>query len=165
MDRWPAFVAAPIAVFAPAAHAMVYLTTEQAQQAIFPGATFSEVRLPAGAAQKGSAARSRGPRIWRASGGGWFLLDWVLGKHEYITFAVGLNSDGSVRGIEILDYREAYGYQVREASWRRQFVGKTAADPLELERDILNLSGATLSCRHVTEGVKRLLALYAEALR
>ncbi len=41
MVPWPAFVAAPLAIFAPAAHAAVYLSVEQAQQAIFPGARFT----------------------------------------------------------------------------------------------------------------------------
>jgi len=65
-----------------------------------------------------------------------------------------------VRGIEILEYRENYGGEVRYAAWRGQFAGKTAADPVKLEHDIRNISGATLSCRHVTEGVRRLLALH-----
>ena len=33
------------------------------------------------------------------------------------------------------------------------------ADPFKLDRDIPNISGATLACRNVTDGVKRLLAL------
>jgi hypothetical protein len=36
---------------------------------------------------------------------------------------------------------------------------------LRLEEDIQNISGATLSCRHITEGVRRLLALYAAELK
>jgi Na+-translocating ferredoxin:NAD+ oxidoreductase RnfG subunit len=152
MASWPAFVAAPIAVFAPAAVATVYLNVEQAQQALFPGETFT-------------AARDQPYRVWRASDGGWFIVDQVLGKHEYITYAVGLKADGSVRGMEILEYRESHGGEIRDAAWRRQFIGKTAADPLKLDRDIANISGATLSCRHVTDGVKRLLAFYEKDLK
>jgi FMN-binding protein len=44
-----------------------------------------------------------------------------------------------------------------------QFVGKTASAPLKLDADIRNISGATLSSRHVTEGVRRLLATYEVA--
>ena len=151
--RWPAFVIAPMALTLPAAHATVYLSIEQAQQALFPGASFTALER---------AGREHG---WRASSGGWFIVDAVLGKHELITYALGLARDGRVRGIEILEYRESHGGEVRNANWRAQFVGKTAADPLELDRDIANISGATLSCRHVTEGVKRLLKLYEHELR
>ena len=41
-----------------------------------------------------------------------------------------------------------------------QFVGKTSASPLKVNGDIRNISGATLSSMHVTEGVKRILAAY-----
>jgi len=37
--------------------------------------------------------------------------------------------------------------------------------PLKLDRDIKNISGATLSCRHVADEVKRLLAFYEIALK
>jgi Na+-translocating ferredoxin:NAD+ oxidoreductase RnfG subunit len=100
-----------------------------------------------------------------SGGAGWFIVDEVLGKHEYITYALGLSVSGAVKQIEILDYRETYGYEVREASWREQFVGKTTQNSLKLDGDIRNISGATLSSRHITEGVRRLLATYEVALR
>jgi Na+-translocating ferredoxin:NAD+ oxidoreductase RnfG subunit len=71
---------------------------------------------------------------------------------------------GYVGGIEILDYRETYGFQVRDAAWREHFRGKTLADPFKLDKDIPNITSATLSCRNVTNGVKRLLALHRVAL-
>ena len=86
-------------------------------------------------------------------------MDEVVGKHEFITYAVGLTPDGKVRGLEILAYRETHGYQIRNPEWRQKFVGKTLSDPLKLDEDIPNISGATLSCYNVTNGVKRLLAL------
>ena len=104
-------------------------------------------------------------RVWRVSGGGWFIVDEVVGKHEFITYAAGLNADGSVKQIEIMDYRETYGGQIRDQKWRAQFVGKTGQSTLKLDSDIKNISGATLSCRHITDGVKRLLAFYEIALK
>jgi len=149
--RWPAFVAAPLALALPAAHATTYLTVAQAQDALFPGRTFT--------------AFPGRDRLWRVSSGGWFIVDDVLGKHELITYAVGLDAEGRITGIEILEYRESHGGEVRDARWRAQFAGKTSHDPLSLDRDIRNISGATLSCRHVTDGVKRLLALYETELK
>jgi len=151
--RWPVFLFAPAALTVPAAHATVYLSAEQAQQAFFAGASFTPLQ------------RAGRERVWRVSSGGWFFVDQVLGKHELITYALALEADGHVRGIEILEYRESHGGEIRNASWRAQFVGKTAADRLELDRDIANISGATLSCRHVTDGVKRLLQIYEHELR
>lgn len=172
MQRWPAFIAVPLALTAPAAYASVYLSIEQAQQAIFPGAKFvaANVTLTEGqeraiAVRSGVRARGRDQRVWLVPGAGWFIIDEVIGKHDLITYALGINGDGSVRGIEILEYRESYGHEVRTPAWRKQFAGKSIADPLQLDRDIRNISGATLSCRHVTAGVKRLLALHEIALQ
>jgi hypothetical protein len=155
-------IAAPVC-----AYATQYLTVEQAQQAIFPGAAFIPAFVTINDAQRkeierrtGVNVRARDQRVWRVSSGGFFIVDEVVGKHELITYATGLNADGSVRQIEIMDYRESYGYEIRNEAWRRQFVGRRDSDPLKLDADIQNISGATLSCRHVTEGVRRLLALY-----
>ena len=132
----------PVAAISTPAYATTYFSVEQAQHAIFPGATFTSAEQP---------------NTWRTSGGGYFIVERVVGKHEYITVAVGINPNGTVKQIEIMDYRESYGYEVRDASWRAQFVGKSASSPLQLGADIKNISGATLSSKHITDGVKRVL--------
>jgi len=172
MDRWLRMAAAPLAIFAPAASATVYLSIEQAQQAIFPGASFAAARIVLTEAQAHAIetaadvnVRAREIRAWRVSGGGWFVVDEVVGKHDFITYALGIDAGGGVRGIEVLEYRESYGYEIRDPRWRAQFTGKRAGAPLKLERDIRNISGATLSCRHVADGVKRLLATHDIALK
>ena len=152
------FVSVPgiVLVVSTPGFAAVYLTVEQAQQVIFPGQNFTAIGLPRPSVKQ---------KIWRTDHGGFFIIDKVIGKHELITYAVGINPDGSIRQVEIMDYREAYGHEIRHKRWRRQFVGKTAAAPLELNEDIKNISGATLSCRHVTEGVKQILSLYELELK
>jgi Na+-transporting NADH:ubiquinone oxidoreductase subunit C len=168
-----AFVALPIsALVAPSAFAVQYLTVDQAQKAIFPGKSFTAAPVKLTSPERKAIQATSGVRVlrdeqqvWRVSGGGWFIVDEVVGKHEFITYAVGLNANGSVKQIEIMDYRETYGGQIRDEKWRAQFVGKTAGSTLKLEADIKNISGATLSCRHITDGVKRLLAFHEVALK
>jgi hypothetical protein len=168
-----AFIALPIsALVAPSAFAVHYLTVDQAQKAIFPGKTFTPAPVKLTSTQRKAIEQASGVRVlrdeqqvWSVSGGGWFIVDEVVGKHEFITYAVGLNADGSVKQIEIMDYRETYGGQIRDQKWRAQFVDKTSKSTLKLDSDIKNISGATLSCRHITDGVKRLLAFYEIALK
>jgi FMN-binding domain. len=168
-----AFVALPIsALVAPSTFAVQYLNVEQAQKAIFPGKRFTPAPVKLTSSQRKAIEQTSGVRVlhdeqqvWRVGGGGWFIVDEVVGKHEFITYAVGLNADGSVKQIEIMDYRETYGGQIRDQKWRAQFVGKTSKSTLRLDSDIKNISGATLSCRHITDGVKRLLAFYEIALK
>jgi hypothetical protein len=162
----------PAIVITVPARATVYLTVEQTQQALFPGEPMTPVALVLDSEQKraierhsGASTREFAPRVWRAAGGGFLIVDQVLGKHDYITYAVALASDGRVRGIEIMEYRESYGYEIRDADWRQQFIGKTSAVMPKLGVDIRNIGGATLSSKHVTDGVRRLLAFYDAVLR
>lgn len=153
------------------AYAKVYLTVEQAQAIIFPNAKFTpDFRTLTNDQVKqiqhlsGAKVLNKELRVWRVSTGGWFIVDQVVGKHDFIPIAVGLDANGAVVGLEILEYREAYGDQVRNAAWRAQFTGKSPGDKLKLNKDIQNISGATLSCSHVTEGINRLLAAYGVVL-
>jgi hypothetical protein len=150
------------------AHATVCLSVEQAQALMFPGATFTEDFRTLTDEQTRAIenvsdvnVRNRGLRVWRVSTGGWFIVDEVVGKHEFIPFALALDAEGAVKDVEILEYRETYGDQIREPTWRAQFTGKRHGAKLKLTSDIKNVSGATLSCRHITDGIKRLLATYA----
>lgn len=45
------------------------------------------------------------------------------------------------------------------------FTGKRYGAPLALDEDIPNIAGATLSCKYISEGVRRVLALYEMALK
>ncbi len=76
---------------------------------------------------------------------------------------MGIALDGSVRQVEILSYRESHGFEIRLPAWRRQFVGKGATSAMRIGEDIANISGATLSCTHVTDGVRRIVAVVALA--
>ncbi len=169
---------APAAVLsAPApAFAVDYLTAEQAQAKMFPGAASFETRQVAlGPDQLSALARRLGSPLHQASwtlrlarGGtgllGVVVVDDVIGKFERITYAVGLGPDAVIRDVEILSYRESHGQEIMLAAWRKQFVGKSAAAPLQVGRDIASISGATLSCTHLTEGVRRIAAV-VDALR
>ena len=162
---------------APALHAAEYLSVPLAQKELFPDADcFVDSAVRLSEAQRDEIKKLSGVRqreasqpVWRAEKGGtllgWFIVDEVVGKHEFITYATAVAPGGKVLGVEILAYRETYGYQVRDAKWRDQFKGKTLEDPFKLDDDITNITGATLSSRNVMNGVKRLLALAQVALK
>ena len=175
--RWIPITAASVAAIgvttAPiVAQAKVYLSIEQAQKLMFGSATYTHrpIVISDEVQEKMRSASSvshpfASHRIWRTSAGGWFIVDEVVGKHEMITYAVALSPTGAILGIEILEYVESYGYEVADAQWRKQFVGKTGNDPIKLNQDIQNIGGATLSCKHITDGVKRITTLYELALK
>jgi Na+-translocating ferredoxin:NAD+ oxidoreductase RnfG subunit len=154
-----------------AAFAVDYLTPQQAQAALFPQAdrfAVREIKLDAAqlqtlAQRTGLPARSAQWKVMEATLAGktlgWVVMDNVVGKFELITYAVGLGLDGAIKQVEILSYRESHGGEIRLPAWRQQFAGKTVQAPIQVGSDIANISGATLSCTHVTEGIKRIAAV------
>jgi Na+-translocating ferredoxin:NAD+ oxidoreductase RnfG subunit len=158
-------------------HATTYHTVESAQQACFPeGARFTSADVTLTREQMKAIEKTGGvpvrhdtQRVWKVMKNdqfvGWFIVDEVIGKHELITYALALNPNGTIKSIEVMDYRENFGSEIRQADWRVQFLGKKHGDKLKLEDDIKNITGATLSCRHITEGVKRLLSFYELVLK
>ncbi len=175
-QTWSLVPLAVLAVPAPA-YAAQYMTVEQAMQLAFPGADkFAPARVTLQAAEWSAIDReapapvaAREPRAWIASAAGetlgYVYVDEVLGKQLYITYAAAVAPDGEVLRVEILEYRETHGYEVRNKRWLAQFAGKRDGSTLQLDRDIKNISGATLSCRHVTQGVRRLLAIHHARLQ
>ena len=161
-----------VAAVPTSAFAVDYLNAEQAAQLMFPDADAFETRsVTLDAAQlrqldaQGVRARSATWPIRAARRGGatlgFVVTDAVVGKAELIDYAVGIGLDGTVRQIEILSYRESHGYEIRLPAWRGQFVGKDSSSALRVGDDIANISGATLSCTHVADGVRRIVAVVA----
>ena len=161
----------------PVVVAAEYLTVDAAQKAIFPQAdAFQEMVLPQTPEQLLALSARAGPqplrgriRIWRATRAdaplGHVFIDEVIGRQSLITYAVGIDTDGALRNLEILAYRESHGGEIRNSAWRRQFDHRDALEQLRFRTDIKNISGATLSSEHVAQGVRWLLALWQSALR
>ena len=78
-----------------------------------------------------------------------------IGRSYPITFMVVINLDGTVKDVEIMVYREPHGWEVRFESFMSQFFGRDGGDPFD---NINNITGATLSVRSMTKGVKKAVA-------
>ena len=78
-----------------------------------------------------------------------------IGRSYPITFMVVINLDGTVKDVEIMVYREPHGWEVRFESFLSQFFGRNGGDPFD---NINNITGATLSVRSMTKGVKKAVA-------
>lgn len=149
-----------------------FLTVDQAQDLLFGDQKMELVSVELTPEQMKSIAKASKVRVrrsklktWKAADGGWFIVDQVIGKHENIDLAVGLTANGKVKGLEVLTYRETYGFEIRNERWRAQFTGRDHTERLKLDRQIKNITGATLSCRHVTDGINRLTHTWNQVLR
>ncbi|MGZ5179435.1 MAG: FMN-binding protein [Ramlibacter sp.] len=150
--------------------AAVYMDIEQARKALLPqAASFQLLPLALDAQAIAQASGTRVPPGWRPAAWagldaqgqrvGFVLADQVVGKYELIDYAAGFGLDGSVTQVEVLAYRESHGAEIRNLAWRKQFAGRKGPAQMRFGDDIRNISGATLSCQHVTEGVQRLAAI------
>ena len=157
--------------------AKVYFSPEQAQKICFPKADrfeqkiarFSAEQMKAIKMASGVEVQIPGTRYALAWQGkqliGVVVFDYVLGKSEVIDYCVALMPDSEVKQIEVLQYRESHGYEIRRQGWRKQFAKKTSTAKLRLHDDIANITGATISCRNITAGVKRVLMTWHLVLR
>lgn len=149
------------------AHAEIYMSPEQGAKILIPAKTLEKINVDLSKEEVDKIEKSldiiirnKSLTIWKAKNRDCVFIDQVIGKHEFITYAIAVSNDGRIKGIEILEYRESYGHQIRNAKWREQFIGKDKNSPLKLDQDIQNISGATLSSSHIAAGAKRILQTY-----
>ena len=149
----------------------VLLSREQALKEIFPEVVrVAEERRPLEAGVKRELEAKLGRRIeedeldvskvYDASGAlrGYAVVTEEIGKYRPITFMVGAGPDLRVRDVAVMAYRESRGGDVKRKRFLSQYRGKRTSDPIDVGRDIINVSGATISVRSLNAGVKRVLA-------
>jgi Na+-translocating ferredoxin:NAD+ oxidoreductase RnfG subunit len=154
-----------------------YLSVADAQRSLFPNADrFEDLAVALTPAQKETVAKLAGAqpphrslRIWKAMHGtelvGHVFVDEVIGREDFITYALGIDTSGKLSAVEVLAYRESHGGEIRGTGWRHQFEGRDDLDQLRFRADIKNIAGATLSSEHVTQGVRWIVGLWQTALR
>lgn len=154
------------------ANADVFFTLEEARTALWKDTPMQAVLITLTDAQVDAIEEASDIRVltkkvnaWKTETGGWFIVDQVIGKHEMIDMAVALNADGTIKGLEVMRYVESYGDEVKHPKWLAQFHGRDAVEHLKLDQQIDNISGATLSCRHITDGVNRWTHTWDQVLR
>lgn len=93
---------------------------------------------------------------------GYAMIHNTIGKYKAMTYMVGVDATGSCTDVELLVFRDAKGSEVGRKRFNSQYDGKTVTDPIRINKDIINISGATMSVRSMSAGVKRVLVLVDE---
>lgn len=89
----------------------------------------------------------------------WLIPDIAPSKSETFTFLLYLDSEKAIVDVDILSYRESYGYEIDYSFFRKQFHGKRKPGELRFGRTIQNISGATISARSITREVHDLIVI------
>ena len=150
----------------------VLLTQAEAVLEIYPAAaSFRVHEFAPTAAERARLEETLGRRLFEArypflvvydDAGllqGYALVTDERGKYRPITFMVGVTPDFRVRDAAVMVYRESRGGEVQRQRFLSQYRGKTLRDPIQINRDIINISGATISVRSMNAGVRKTLAV------
>lgn len=152
----------------------VYMEIAEAPRAVFPKTTAFErrdIKVTPEMSQKFKALVGQAkPTIWensyitfiaRDAQGivGYAVICEEIGKHYPMTFIVGVTPAGEVHDVAMIAYREPQGGEVRYKNFMKQFHKKSLKSPIMPYKDIVNISGATLSTRAMARGVRKALAV------
>ncbi len=148
----------------------VHLTKEQALTHVFPDAdrvlelrhilSGDEIRRIEKLSR--NTLEAGGFYIYAAEHGGevigYAVVVAQVGKTKPITHIVGVTPEGETARAAVMVYRESIGDEVADARFMAQYAGKTLDDAVRIDRDIINVAGATLSGHAICRGVRQALA-------
>lgn len=151
----------------------VYLTLDQAPKALFPGAQIErkdiastpefreKLKARLGRLQPTVSERSYVTFTARQSSDtiGYAVVVDEIGKVSPITLIVSVTPDFKVRDVAVMVYREIRGGEIAQRRFLAQYKGKRSADPIQLDRDIVGITGATLSVHGANRAVHKALAV------
>lgn len=90
------------------------------------------------------------------------LINSQPGKWGDVKFMIALNPDGAVRRVVVMSSNEKRGRPIARSSFLRQYEGKSSRSRLQVRKDIVGVSGATISSECATFAVKRAVLIYEE---
>ena len=175
MLRILSYVVLILLIISPYVWADELSTVEAALRVIFPAASFvdkkqlvlsqEQIRSVEASAQITFAqAHSENVTVYIIKDGktvvGYAFEDSVIGKWGPIHYLTGLDPKGSVVQVVILDYKEIRGRPISKKRFLKQYKGKTTSDEIMLRTDIDGITGATISSRSLTDGVRKTLHIY-----
>ncbi len=87
------------------------------------------------------------------------------GLHGPIHHAIYLDREGKVARVQVITQREVRGAAVAGERFLSQYVGKAAHDPIRVGADVDAITGATISSKAVTRGVRQAVVLWEHFYR
>ena len=127
--------------------------TPEAQRIILKGELAKQVKNILGHRYK----KIRVPYWQQGCRSAWVLEE--IGKERPITTGFVVNTQG-LEKVKVLIFRESRGWEVRHDFFSQQFTHAKLSKKLKLDKQIDNISGATLSVRAVTNISRMALLLH-----
>ena len=131
---------------------------------VFPSATdmtekpTDDETEPSGRPDKSTVSEIRGPSRLL----GYLVETRVSGRSGPFSIAVLLDERCVVKWATVVSYPWSRGREVGRRSFASQFEGKGPDDAIEIGKDIDAVTGATISCKAMTRGVREAVRLLAK---
>src|SRR3989338_2792137 len=93
---------------------------------------------------------------------GYAIITEEIGKFHPFTFIVGVNPDGKISNVAVLVYRESRCGEIAKKRFLYQFMGKSFKNPIRINKDIINITGATMSVQYMCAGVRKVIVVINE---
>jgi len=151
----------------------VYLSVDQAPQSLFLVAHIERKDVPSTDEFKEKLKARLGrvtPTVWESSYStftatednktvGYAVVVDEIGKVNPFTLIVAATPEFRVRDVAVMVYREPRGGEITQKRFLAQYKGKGNGDPILLDRDIVGISGATLSVIGANRAVHKALSV------
>jgi len=93
---------------------------------------------------------------------GYVLVDEAMGRYHSFKFMVFVNPELEVQAVYVLQYDEDYGSEITSKKWLEQFKGFNPQNEIIYKQNIDAISGATISSKSITIGIKEALQKFKE---
>lgn len=90
------------------------------------------------------------------------IHDVEPGRWGPVEFITAMDIRGTVKAVRVLSYQEQRGQPIARLSFLNQYRGKSSKSVLTVGKDIIGVSGATISSRAATFTVKKAIVIYEE---
>jgi hypothetical protein len=88
---------------------------------------------------------------------GYAYVDKAPSKTDEFDYLILLNKELIIAKTKVLIYREDYGNEIGSKRWLKQFNGLKSKQKVIYEKDIIPISGATISAYSMTDAVNTFL--------
>ncbi len=84
------------------------------------------------------------------------------GDSEYFDYYILFDKNKIVQAITVFNYQATHGQEVTAKGWLKQFIGHDGAEPLQVDKNIDAISGATISVYAITYDIEQKIKFLLE---
>jgi Na+-translocating ferredoxin:NAD+ oxidoreductase RnfG subunit len=78
---------------------------------------------------------------------------------EYFDYFILFDKNKTVQFVQVFNYQATHGHEICTKGWLKQFIGHNGTNPLQVNKNIDTISGATISVYAITADVETKTAL------